>query len=576
MEFNSFVSCPGLLESSLQADNVEELLAGLEPLTTFEESSAFDADDTASTVLDLSDADELPLELLFADAELIDLQELPDELDGSLQPGAQTNSGGGNQGLAPLLVSGGADAIGYADYVFSADGSTFESSATWFINPPNSGSLTYSVQSSLSIVNVSINSVTGLLSITPTGTVGIGSFTVTATNDVGSRSVFVSVYCGRVIGYSLEERAYGGDWGAVDDSAADGSWDLLWQENEYRWTPIFESNQAPPSYKIQTVQASSRLLNSTGSYGTFASNSYSMYSSESGGSYVAPEPAWPYVIGVPSLCCECDVSLSVSIQGYHPSSSTEVFLGTNNVVLTLDKTRPTSVAPRIGVNRIQSVTWTAPNANIRLETYQENSSQMRCFPERPSENAEIANQVYATVSLAAEVPTGMSGTVYVDYFDPVNPLGTQEGIPTDEDEVPLSSTGKRDNHGTGTLSATTLSVTNASGMTLHTTLTINQAYAGDNYIAVAHPNNVVTQSYKITDDVSSSVQSSVLQRKDSTSEDGYSLLSESLQSPILTVWRTLWVEIDRMILDDDSEALSPIIGNFTTNAFAQACISVQV
>ncbi|MBQ7815132.1 MAG: hypothetical protein IJ387_11650, partial [Thermoguttaceae bacterium] len=168
--------------------------------------------------------------------------------------GGSSNSGGsgvsgGENDSAPFL-SGGADKAGYVDLVFSADDvndadAVFTATvSSWFIC---SGSApTYEINGSqeLTCVTVNFNASTSRLSVAPSGIVGKGSFTVTAQNDAGSCSVKVNVYSGRVVGYELEERVWGGDWSGVEDSGTAESgvgWNLLWRENEYRWKPIFEN-----------------------------------------------------------------------------------------------------------------------------------------------------------------------------------------------------------------------------------------------------------------------------------------------------------------------------------------------
>ncbi|MDO5309153.1 MAG: hypothetical protein Q4G03_06635 [Planctomycetia bacterium] len=525
---------------------------------------------------------ELPSELIadasdFEDFAVV-MAEISDELSlfghGSI---AGLNSGGG-EGVAPYFTSGGAQATGHADYVLSADSGTVNRSAAWFINPDPSSSLTYSVQSNLSFLSVSVNATTGALSMTPTGSVGVGTFTVTATNDVGSCSVDVSVYCGRVIGYTVEERVYGGDWGAVDDSGTDASgkpWNLLWRENEYRWTPVFEANLAPPSYKVAGVDLWSRTLGSTSSYDHFASGSFAL--GYSGGSIEPPAPSWPCAEGVPWQYGEQEITVYVTLNGYYPSTSTDVCLDANSTTLTLNPAREPNQCPRIGVNQIASVTWTPPNDSTVLENDPQNSGGLRFFPERPSENADVQNQMQITVTLMAALPTGMSCSVNVHYFDPVNKIGTQSGLPTNDLGEQIQTAGRRDNNGNATLSAMTLILTGSTENTLTSVLTVTQANAGDNYIAVAHPNNVIVDSYKIEDDITSEYYTSTMYRQDSSSESGYSLLSSNLQSSVLTVWRTLWVESARALLEPlyIVSATEPDLEGIVASEFARACIKVE-
>jgi len=174
-----------------------------------------------------------------------------------------------------------------------------------------------------------------------------------------------------------------------------------------------------------------------------------------------------------------------------------------------------------------------------------NGGGLRCFPEQsePGPNADIHNKILTQVTLAAAIPSGMTGTVFVDWFDPDNPRGST--ITPDH-----NGPGKRENHGNMVIDGEVINVvggvpvrkgaelTFAGGTQQQQKIcTIDPAHAGDNYIIAAHPNEGIVDNYRLQSD------GKTLYRP---SPNGMIPLEASLQTPMLTVWRMLWIEFDRM------------------------------
>lgn len=74
------------------------------------------------------------------------------------------------------------------------------------------------------------------------------------------------------------------------------------------------------------------------------------------------------------------------------------------------------------------------------------------FPEKTRADVNVvANQIKATVALAAPIPTGMEGTVALNWFAPTNPIGSKTEIPVIDDQTKQTA-GQRDNNGSVTFS----------------------------------------------------------------------------------------------------------------------------
>ncbi len=421
--------------------------------------------------------------------------------------------------------------------------------------------------------------------------IGQGSFTVRATNSKGNCDVTINVYSGRVVGYALEEKVWGGDWGGVEDSESGANgWNLLWRENEYRWTPIFDDGVAPDAEQIRTVAVGVK----TGENATtgedvisnFASATYSLQYDSGGSDAVAeniPNP-WPCVVGVPSGYGEKEIAMSVTLSGADISDNSKYCVATSTATLEQNNDDPETAVnrPRVAVTEVQSVTWEEPTDSSRptrlQDDPQDSGTAQRFFPEQLSPTSDVvANQITAKVTLAAQIPQGMEGTVSLNWFDPANPIGSQTPIPVIDGKTQQTA-GKRDNNGAAELSTTELTFNQSLGTSKRSaTLTVTQANAGDNYVVAAHPNASGLGTYRIVDEGVVPTQKSTMKYVTNVAANVMNALPENLQTPKLTVWRTLWVERDQLKLAPNNviQAGFPSIDGVVTSELARACIDVR-
>ena len=242
-------------------------------------------------------------------------------------------------------------------------------------------------------------------------------------------------------------------------------------------------------------------------------------------------------------------------------------------------------------NAVSSVAWensqeslTPEETSSHLNLISDGSNGVKAFVEQPLNTSTGAlnpekNIATARVTLAVQLPVGMTATVYVDWFDPDNPIGstiTASGY----------GKGKRDNHGTiSQISSNVLTFNVVTGRRSgFVTLTINGGYAGDNYILAAHPNFGVMERAEVrnnnvvvpvTDNNASGGSSS--SGGSSGGDDAYAAFLD--KTSMLTVWRSLWVERDRMTFTFPTEnvqtAASVLIDGIVETQLARACVDVK-
>jgi hypothetical protein len=202
----------------------------------------------------------------------------------------------------------------------------------------------------------------------------------------------------------------------------------------------------------------------------------------------------------------------------------------------------------------------------------------RIFPERNHpEGAEDGSgnpidqkkdHVYLTMTIVPAVPAGKQATLNVKLFDPDNlQLGSAD--PNDPNDTTFEPDDNR--RPSGKLGEHSLAITPPEfqfvfGPTMqlnHKDMTITEPQPGNNYIAAAHtsltklrslefaPEDGTTLTYRDADAVSHDVPSNNL-------------------SPLLEVWRALWVETDHM------EGPGPAHGPFTGEPGCGACDDVRL
>lgn len=242
-------------------------------------------------------------------------------------------------------------------------------------------------------------------------------------------------------------------------------------------------------------------------------------------------------------------------------------------------------------NAVSSVAWensqeslTPGETSSHLNLISDGSNGYKAFVEQPLNTSTGAlnpekNIATARVTLAVQLPVGMTATVCVDWFDPDNPIDctiTASGY----------GKGKRDNHGTiSQISSNVLTFNVVTGTRFgFVTLTINGGYAGDNYILAAHPNFGVMERAEVrnnnvvvpvTDNNASGGSSS--SGGSSGGDDAYAAFLD--KTSMLTVWRSLWVERDRMTLTFPNESVltadSVLIDGIVETQLARACVDVK-
>jgi hypothetical protein len=150
------------------------------------------------------------------------------------------------------------------------------------------------------------------------------------------------------------------------------------------------------------------------------------------------------------------------------------------------------------------------------EGYAKPIANNKIYPEKPTPNGNVENQLYLKCTINPAIPQGRSGTVHYKILDPKN------AVP----EITANNNGSiSPGSGTNTFLA---------GQTQYKELlTINDAYAGDNYLGTAHPRGEV--EIVLAEDKKTAI----------VSDNGENKTPP--QTAILTVWRTLWCELDDMV-----------------------------
>jgi len=217
-----------------------------------------------------------------------------------------------------------------------------------------------------------------------------------------------------------------------------------------------------------------------------------------------------------------------------------------------------AVLKRIFISEITDVEWKGVDANDgenNLEEYPVGSGEYRIFPERNHpEGAEDPpgtaidgshDKVEVKVTVAPPVPANCSFPVYLKVFDP-------DHLPDEQDagEANTAADGDPNDHTAGThtgddnLGSTGSGMSPAAGqITIGAgqdngvlELTIDEPQPGNNFIVVANGRQSVPTNYRFKAD------GKTLERPANPWED----VPAAVQTPMLTVWRTLWMERDSM------------------------------
>jgi hypothetical protein len=487
-------------------------------------------------------------------------------------------------------------------------------------NEISSTQLTYSVLSNTCGSTIVSASITGnytlTLTFTGNGTVDSGLIKVTAADPEGETCAMTfNIYTVSVTGFTVEERAWGegtgeNGWHTVEDVGAD--WAVLWQENEYRWTPIVSG--IPEDYIVYVewhavawANRDSAGLTTSGQNKTLFATGGTSCGLGSGDNCGTgdPDPDDYRATGTPSITGEVAIIPVVQFDTeelHHYTSGSAKLHWTNK--------SPTEDRPKLGVTAIASVEWlTRQNSETRnpgtstaadLAKLETDSDGYRTFPEQTSPTSPNYDKVEVRVTLVEAIPSGMTGSVYFKIFDPKN----VQAITNPTVFLPNPD----DNYGAMECSDGNYCMTFTSadsqynGFYKAKGFQITSAHAGDNYIVATHPNAAGVAAYRFytkEDAIATGCNSNnlplnqvakwlmcpdsnVTTTSPGNAPIGYSWLDDDLQTSVLTVWRTLWVELDQMGAPDPlipeyagmSQPPKPDISLVST-AMLAACVDVR-
>ena len=260
--------------------------------------------------------------------------------------------------------------------------------------------------------------------------------------------------------------------------------------------------------------------------------------------------------------------------------SVEDTLFTRGVTLTMDwdpEGTPLSASyntKRVGVTGIQSTTWESVANGAVLDNNPEDCGDgKRIYPETDL-SGTLKNTVNVRVTLENAIPEGMTGSLRLMVLDPMNQCkdGNNESVGS------FSSwqhdSWQCDNYGSYTL-------TNSLYFTEETIsntalLTITQANPGDNYIIVASPDDNLYEHAFIYIGLGSTTD---YKTPYILTSDGSAPVPAEQKTELLTVWRTLWLEVDQLKYGDEVAEEPAWNGINMVNIHSElqkACISVNI
>jgi hypothetical protein len=226
----------------------------------------------------------------------------------------------------------------------------------------------------------------------------------------------------------------------------------------------------------------------------------------------------------------------------------------------------------VAVTGVQKVEWisntttSTQNQTIVRETGQQETKSFnmarvvadvitdrkKVYPEKskPSDTQPF-NVAELKATLTQQIPSDMNASLYFYVTD-----NTNERPGTTTDIVITGGT----NNGTTVIEPAATNLNKMTGSLVgRTYVKFNSpAHAGDDYIGVAHPESGLTVT--VNSD-----------KNNPKAQVGTTILSDPYQSKLLTVWRTLWIELDRMAAPTPQAA--PTTANPTPpnpNGFAHA------
>jgi len=183
--------------------------------------------------------------------------------------------------------------------------------------------------------------------------------------------------------------------------------------------------------------------------------------------------------------------------------------------------------------------WIQDNGRNLAKLISQNGSYC-VFPEKrsPISGHPIFYCVEIRVELKKELISNQEASINFGWFDPNHPIGSKKRENQNRDVAERCHGLSWDNYGAISLSsAPQLRFTSASNKVEIIRYNVTSAYAGDNYIVAVHPNTGVVPRYRFMSN------STTLTRPEGSSRV---VLANWLRTATLTVWRTLWLELKQM------------------------------
>jgi hypothetical protein len=204
----------------------------------------------------------------------------------------------------------------------------------------------------------------------------------------------------------------------------------------------------------------------------------------------------------------------------------------------------------IAVHALQSVGWNAVTGGATI-------SGNKIYPEKPSPTANAQKNVNVVARIDRLPSAGMKGTVHLKRLDPMNQCTASVGTTN------AVGTAPNDNNGTlNNVDGKTLEFTQGSGINAWVMGTFATAHPGDNYLVAAHQRQSIATSITIDNANPTQVADIVTGKK-------------PVSSSILEVWRSLWAELDQMVLPAGTPAGFPSISGLVSSELEKAHITIN-
>jgi hypothetical protein len=306
------------------------------------------------------------------------------------------------------------------------------------------------------------------------------------------------------------EKKWNSTWGAVTNKTgtypttstnAGKKWYVLWDCHENRIKPVIQ----PTSLSTEISSVSWNAITTSTGTGLWQNIT------DTSGSFTDV---------LPTLTLNNGVSLEGKIK-------TDIAITGVQEVKWVDHSTPSTTTAQL-VKRDSSGTLTAENVTLNFAKLESVTNGKKTYPEKNSPTSANFNTLESKITLTQSIPGEMEADLYFYVADNKNPRTA-----TPPDTVITKGV----NNGTFSIKQNPIIFcTNYGTTTKSAYLTINKAHAGDDYIAVAHPESGLTV------DVNSSTQATW-----TASGGTANIFASNFQTELVTEWRTLWLERDRML-----------------------------